>query len=171
MAPVEATTRGFYATLLSMGFIPEGAKWYLADLVVAISVGTRKKVTVHVNTVLVRADAPREAHARALALGKEQQKLRYENAAGEKVSFRFLGLRDLQVIHDDLEHGCELRCTETVGRTMAQARALVTPRSRLGVFAPRVPSRAPDYMSGDIRQALEVIAEKPSTKRRRRSGA
>lgn len=56
-----------------MGFIPQGAKWYLADLVVAICVGTRKKVTVHVNTVLVRANAPREACARALALGKERQ--------------------------------------------------------------------------------------------------
>ncbi len=154
-----------------MGLIPEGAKWYLADLVVAISVGTRKKVTVHVNTVLVRADAPRNAYDRALALGKREQMLRYENAAGEKVSFRFLGLRDLQVIHDDLEHGCELRYTQAVGRTMAQARALVTPRSRLGVFAPRVASRAPDYMSGDIRRALEAIAEKPSTKKRRRTRA
>jgi hypothetical protein len=74
------------------------------------------------------------------------------------VSFRFLGLRDLQVIHYELEHGCELRYTQAVGRTMAQARALVTPRSRLGVFAPRVPTRAPDYMSGNIRRALEVVA-------------
>jgi hypothetical protein len=154
-----------------MGFIPEAAKWYLADLVIATSVGTRKKVTVHVNTVLVRADAPRDAHARALALGKEQQKLRYENAAGDKVSFRFLGLRDLQVVHDDLEHGCELRYTQAVRRTMAQARALVTPRSRLAVFAPRVPSRAPDYMSGDIRRALDVIAGESCTKKRRRTRA
>jgi hypothetical protein len=66
--------------LLLMGFIPE-ARWYLADLVVAISVGKRKKVAVHVNTVLFRADSPSEAYEGALALGR-QEELRYENAKG-----------------------------------------------------------------------------------------
>jgi len=150
-----------------MAFIPDGAKWYLADLVVAISVGSRKKVTVHVNTVLVRADSPTEAHEKALALGR-QEELRYENAQGEKVRFRFLGLRDLNVIHDELEHGCELIYSERLGRTMSQAKALVSRRSQLGVFAPRVPSRAPDYMSGDIRRELEVAMKEAATKPRRR---
>jgi hypothetical protein len=150
-----------------MGFIPEGAKWYLAELVVAISVGRRKKVTVHVNTVLVGADSPTEAHEKARALGR-QEELRYQNAKGEKVRFRFLGLRDLNVIHDELEHGCELVFSESRGKTMSQAKALVPRRSQLGVFAARVPSRAPHYMSGDIRRELEEAMKRRVTKPRAR---
>lgn len=137
-----------------MGDIPEGAKWYVATLVVAISVGRRTRRTVHVNTVLVRADSPTEAHEEALALGRREE-LRYQNGKGEKVRFKFLGLRDLNVVHDELEHGCELLYSERLGKTLSQAKALVTRRSRLSVFAPRRPSRAPDYVSGDIRRAME----------------
>ena len=151
-----------------MGFIPEGARWYLAELVIAISVGGRTKVTVHVNTVLVSADSPIEAHEKAVALGR-QQELRYENAKGEMVRFKFLGLRDLNVVHDELEHGCELLYSERLGQTRSQAKALVSRRRDLGVFAPRVPSRAPDYMSGDIRRKLEEAMKGAVTKPRGRS--
>lgn len=148
-----------------MAFIPRGAKWYLARLVVAISVGRRKTVTVHVNTVLVRADSPNEAHEKALALGRSEE-IRYENAKGEKVRFDFLGLRELTVIHDELEHGAELAFSESLGRTRAQARALVSRRSALGVFAPRIPSAAPDYMSGELRKKLEAAMSGSATKPR-----
>ena len=151
-----------------MGFIPEGAKWYLAELVSAISVGGRKKVTVHVNTFLVRADSPMEAHEKAVALGR-QEELRYENAKGEMVRFKFLGLRELNVVHDELKHGCQLLYSERLGQTRSQAKALVSRRSLLGVFAPRVPSRAPDYMSGDIRRELEEAMKRRVTKPKVRS--
>jgi hypothetical protein len=154
-----------------MGFIPEGARWYVAQLVLAIAVGRRKTVTVHVNTVLVRADSPTEAHDKALALGRGEE-LRYQNARGEQVRFKFLGLRELTVVHDELEHGCELLFSERLGRTMSQAKALVSLRSSLGVFAPRVPSQAPDYMSGELRKELEEALSgnttKPRMKRSRR---
>ncbi len=146
-----------------MGFFPKGARWYLAQLVIAISVGRRKRVTVHVNTVLVRAGSPTEAFEKAHALGR-QEALRYENAKGEKVRFNFLGLRDLNVIHDELEHGSELTYSERLGQTKAQARALVSRRQQLGVFAPRVPSRSPDYMSGEIRRELEDVMKRRASK-------
>jgi hypothetical protein len=153
-----------------MGFIPKGAKWYLAELVVAILVGRRKNVTVHINTVLVRGDSPVEAHQKALALGKGEE-IRYDNTDGERVQFKFLGLRDLNVIHDDLEHGCELIYSERLGQTMSQAKAMVSRRQKLGVFAPRVPSRAPDDTSGDIRRELEqAMKRKPSRRKGRRRG-
>lgn len=124
-------------------FIPEGAKWFLADLVLAIRVGNRKRVTVHVNTVLVRADSPTEAFKKATALGQGEE-LNYENAAGEPVRFSFLGLKNLDLVDDELEHGCELRFTESIGRTTKKARAMVAPRRRLSVFRPRKPSAAPN---------------------------
>jgi hypothetical protein len=87
-----------------------------------------------------------------------------------RVRFKFLGLGDLNVIHDDLEHGCELIFRERLGRTMSQAQALVTRRPQLGVFAPSVPSRAPDYMSGEIRRKLEdAMKDAPSKPRPLRS--
>lgn len=155
-----------------MGFIPLGAKWYVAKLVVAISVGHRKKVTVHINTVLVRADSPSEAYDKALALGR-QERLAYRNTAGEKVRIRFLGLRDLSVIHDELTHGCELVFSERLGKTISQAKALVSRKRELGVFAPIVPTRAPNYMSADIvrelKEALKMKSRVIKQSRQRRS--
>ena len=141
-------------------FIPEGAKWFLADLVLAIRVGKGKRVTVHVNTVLVRADSPTEAFKKAAELGRSEE-LTYENAAGEPVRFTFLGLKNLDVVHDELEHGSELRFTESIGRTMKKARALVARRRRLSVFRPREPSAAPDYASGSLRRELEAAMKAP----------
>lgn len=141
-------------------FIPEDARWFLADLVLAIRVGKRKRVTVHVNTVLVRADSASEAFKKAIELGRREE-MTYENAAGERVRFTFLGLKNLDVVHDELEHGGELRFTESIGRTMKKARALVAPRGRLGVFRPREPSAAPDYASGRLRRQVEAAMKAP----------
>ncbi len=104
-----------------MGYIPRDAKWYVADLVVSISVGRRKKVTVHVNTVLIRADSPAEAHEKAHALG-QQHEARYPNEKGEAVRLEFLGLGELNVIHDGLEDGCELYWAQTVVHSPASPR-------------------------------------------------
>jgi len=123
--------------------------------VVVIRVGQRKRVTVHVNTVLVRANTPGAAFKKAVELGRRENSTD-ENAAGEFVRSTFLGLKNLDVVHDELEHGCELRFTESVGRTMKKARALVAPHRTLGVFRPREPSRAPDYVSGQLRRQLEA---------------
>ena len=108
---------------------------------------------MHINSVLVRADSAEEAYAAALELGR-QQSSRSANLAGEAVVFRFLGLHDLNVIHDPLEHGAELSYRELLNRSAASARALVSKKDELGVFAPREPSSGPDYASGDVMHAL-----------------
>jgi hypothetical protein len=62
---------------------------------------------VHTNMILVRADSPEEAYQKAVQLGTARQQS-YENPAGKRVECRFRGLRDLNGIHDELEHGAEL---------------------------------------------------------------
>ena len=51
---------------------------------------------------------PRKRHTKkSLELGKRCD-VTYSNERGKKVSIRFRGLHELQVIHEDLAHGSEL---------------------------------------------------------------
>ncbi len=52
-----------------MGYIPEDAKWYLADIVQQITVEDEPRNVVHTNLVLIRADSPEEAYQKAIELG------------------------------------------------------------------------------------------------------
>lgn len=54
-----------------MAYIPENAKWYVAELVEEITVVGEPLNVVHKNLVLVRAGSPQEAYDKALALGRE----------------------------------------------------------------------------------------------------
>ena len=136
-----------------MGHIPKDAKWYLADLIVQMRIEEEPRSLIHINTVLVRADSPEEAHEKALDLGR-QEEYSYENTEGKVVSVIFGGLNDLNVIHDDLEHGAELIYQEKVDLTEEQIRALAKPKLQLGVFAPRQSSKGPNYMPKSVMDEL-----------------
>jgi Domain of unknown function (DUF4288) len=135
--------------LAQMGFIPKDAKWYLADIVEEIRVEGDRRNVVHTNLILIRADFPHEAHENAMALGK-QGNTKYRNLEGKKVTIRFRGLKELNVIHDELEHGCEIAFSEDVGVSETKIRDWIPPKKKLGVFAPIRPHRGPDYASADI---------------------
>jgi hypothetical protein len=125
-----------------MGYIPESAKWYLAEMVEHITVEGDPRNVVHTNLVLVRADSPEEAHQKAIELGAAGEQS-YENPEGKWVKVRFRGLHDLNVIHDELEHGAELIYQEDVGFDEAGIREWVTPKEELGIFRPIPPSTGP----------------------------
>ena len=137
-------------------FIPEGAEWYLADHVQAISVSGHRRVVVHINKVLVRANTPSEAYRRAMELGRRGT-MSYRNAADERVKFQFMGLRDLGVIHEPLEDGAELQYFRRYVYSLKKAKALVRPKQKLGVFAPRVPVEGPDHVNGELRRTMEAL--------------
>jgi len=46
----------------------------------------------------------------------------------------FRGIKELNVIHDDLEHGAELNYEEKVGLSRLEIERMITPRERLTVF-------------------------------------
>jgi hypothetical protein len=132
-----------------MAYIPKNARWFIAEVVVRIRVAGDRRDVVHANFLLVRADTPARAYVRACALGRAEE-MTYRNPAGKKVTARFLGLRELHVVHDELEDGAELLFEEHVGISTAAARSLVRPRSKLAVFRPIERSPKPDYASGEV---------------------
>jgi Domain of unknown function (DUF4288) len=136
-----------------MGYIPKSAKWYLADIVQQITVEGDLRNVVHTNLVLVRADSPEEAYQKALELGAAGDQS-YENPDGKRVTFRFRGLRDLNVIHGELEHGAELTYSEDLDLDEAAIREWVTPKGDLGVFLPITWSTGPNYVSRDVMEEV-----------------
>jgi hypothetical protein len=145
-----------------LGFILADAKWYLAEIVLEITIDDDPRSVVHTNTVLVRADSPEEAYDKSLALGK-QSETSYENPDGKRVQFLFKGLHDLNVIHDELEHGAELSFHEQVQMSEEEFSRWTVPKEQLGVFAPIRSSAGPDYAAGDI--IREVYERFPQLRR------
>jgi hypothetical protein len=119
-----------------MAYIPTDAKWYLAEIVEEIRIESEPENIVHTNTVLVRADAPEEAYQSALALGREGE-MTYTNPDGKTVRVYFRGLRDLNVIHGELEHGTELIYSRRTGISESDLARWVSAKEDLGVFKPR----------------------------------
>jgi hypothetical protein len=109
-----------------VGFIPKDAKWYLAEIVLKITVEDDPRSVAHTNWVLVRADSPEEAYERSLSLGKQWEGNRYENAAGKMVRTDFCGLRDLSVIHEELEHGSEIKFAQEIGLSDEEIRKKIS---------------------------------------------
>jgi hypothetical protein len=144
-----------------MAYIPQNAKWYVAEIVEEISIEEDPRNVVHVNLVLIRADSPDEAYARALQLGK-QSEMQYENPSNKQVSIRFRGLKSLEVVHDELEHGTELRYSERVAISEEEVTKLVTPKDELDVFTPISQSNGPDYSSREILEQAKKALHRDS---------
>src|SRR6516162_6964705 len=90
-----------------MAFIPKDAKWYIGWIVLEFVIEDDPRNVVHINTLLIEANSPDDAYKKALELGKSQE-MEYLNTDGKVVKVKFRGLRELNVIHDELEHGAEL---------------------------------------------------------------
>jgi len=116
-----------------MAFIPSDAEWYVADLVEEIHVTGRKRQTVYINTVLIRAASPDEAFKKATRIGKKSN-TKYKNTYGELVVCRFHGVRELNVIHEPLEDGCEIFFRSKPNMTQEGIKRMVSKRADLAVF-------------------------------------
>jgi hypothetical protein len=136
-----------------VAYIPADAKWYLAEIVLQITVDGDPCNVVHTNLVLVRADLPEEAYQKATALGVDAE-TSYNNPDGKHVSIRFRGLHDLNVIHDKLEHGAEIIFSEDLSMDEATIRKWVSAKEELGIFRPIVWAKAPNYCSGEVMNDL-----------------
>jgi hypothetical protein len=125
------------------------AMWYVAEIVERIRVEGDPRAVVHVNFCLVEAADASTPYSKACALGRTHE-MEYRNPVGKRVVIKFLGLRELNVVHDLLEDGAELLYSEYIGLSDSESRALVRPRSRLAPFRPRRPSPGPNYGDRDI---------------------
>jgi hypothetical protein len=116
-----------------MAYIPEDAKWYLADIVEEFQVQDEDTSLVHINLILIRADSPEEAYERSLEVGR-QSETSYQNTDGKTVTVIFRGLRNLYVIHDELEHGSELLYELKEDITEGQIVKFLRSKAELNVF-------------------------------------
>ena len=118
-----------------MAYVPQDAEWFLAQLVEEFQVQGRKRNAVHVNYVLIQANTPSDAYQKAVEIGKQANQT-WKNPDGKRVRHRFLGLRDLDVISEPLEHGCEIMFVERLGMSKAGLRKLVRRKKDLEAFRP-----------------------------------
>jgi hypothetical protein len=99
-----------------MGYVPKDAKWYLTDIIIEIQIENEYGNIVHTNMKLIRADSPEEAYAKALKYGNDEE-ISYKNTDGKLVTFKFRGLGNLDVIHEELKDGAEISYQENVDVT------------------------------------------------------
>jgi hypothetical protein len=138
---------------MRVGFIPKDAKWYLAQIVEEIRVEGDRRNIVHTNDTLIRADSPAEAYNKAIAVGK-QGNTKYKNPEGKTVAIKFRGLKNLDVIHDELAHGGEISFDRQIAVSENTIRSWILPKNRLGIFAPVRPHEGPDYASAGVLQEV-----------------
>lgn len=119
-----------------MGYIPSRAKWYIADLVQEFKIEAERENIVHIDTTLIRTDSPEEAFEKALALKREGDGRSYKNAYDKLVTVLFRGLRDLNVVDGELEHGTELLFERRDGISEQDMNHLVRGKDQLNVFRP-----------------------------------
>jgi hypothetical protein len=133
-----------------MAYVPSDAEWFLAQMVLEIRVAGSKRNVVHVNFVLIHARSPEAAFKRATSIGKRENSS-YVNELGKRVTIRFRGLRELDLIHDPLEDGCEVMFTEKLGVREKGIRKLLRAKRDLEVFLPvrNRPGR-PNFSSKEI---------------------
>jgi hypothetical protein len=133
-------------------------EWYLAELVVKITVADDPRNVVHQNLVLIRADSAEEAYEKAIQLGKKEE-IYYDNPAGKAVHSYFEGISDLVDIEEDLADGAELDFHSTVAMPEEKIRSLVKPRECLRAFLPPKRVDGPDYTSREIMAMVARMME------------
>lgn len=143
-----------------MGYVPDDAKWYLAEIVEEIKVEGVSKNLVHNNLVLIHANSPEEAYDKAIAKGEEAN-ITYENTEGQTVTVTFRGLSELNVIMDELEDGAEIAYEEMEDLSEEEIQELLPPKEELGVFQPdETDSSTPNYISKDVMDEVMRIIHK-----------
>ncbi len=138
-----------------MAYIPKGARWYLADVVLEHAVEGDPRNLVHVNLHLIEAESPERAYEKAIALGQASQQV-YANTDGQQVRVTFRGLRDLNVIHDGLEDGAELVYEESAGVPEDRLSTWLRAKEQLSIFTERRSKHdVPKYMPDSVMKSLE----------------
>jgi hypothetical protein len=145
-----------------VGHIPTETEWYIADLLMEITVHGAKSNVVHRNLTLIRADSPEEAYQKAEKFGKEGE-TSYQNPKGQLVEIHFRGIAKLDAVYEPFEDGAELAFEEIIGVSEQEIQRTIPPKEKLDVFIQPTPGRErdPDYRSqAVVDQALRMIAEK-----------
>lgn len=135
--------------------------WYIAEVVMEITVSGDPRNVVHLNHFLVRATSNEEAYTKAKAIG-EHEETTYKNPAGQDVYIKFVGIADLDEIDDELGDGAEVLFHYRVSVPKSELDSLIPEKNRLRAFAPRSKADGPDYASGEV---IELVRTTTGMKR------
>lgn len=123
--------------------------WFIAELIMEITVAGDSRNVIHRNHVLIKASSNEEAYLKANHLGHCAE-TSYKNPAGEAVKIKFIGVADLDEILDPLEDGAEVLFHYNVDVSKQELGSLIPEKGRLRAFSPRRRSNGPDYASAEI---------------------
>ncbi len=137
--------------------------WYIAELIMEITVTGDPKNVVHRNHVLISSSSNEEAYSKAILLGYRGE-TSYKNPAGETVQIRFAGVADLDEILEPLEDGAEILFHYAVDVSKQELESLIPNKGHLRAFAPKTGSAGPDYASAEIVNLVRIAtgSERPS---------
>lgn len=147
-----------------MNDIPKDVDWFIAQIVVLISVSDEGSVG-HINYVLIKANSLDEAYRKARRVG-ELEESTHLNKRGNKVDVEFLGLKSLTPVYEDLEDGSEILYDEIPGTGRSEMRSLVRKRSELVGTGPGRTRSAPDYGYPEIEREAKLLVRKLRAKAR-----
>lgn len=137
-----------------MGFIPAGARWYIAEIILEHVFADDSRNVVHTNVHLIEATSPNEAFEKSMKLGKQSEQV-YINTSGTNVRVVFRGLFDLNVVHDSLEDGAELFYREGIDVSEDRLKKMAARRDELSVFSTKEPNfDGPNLMPDSIGRLL-----------------
>jgi len=142
-----------------VGYIPEDAEWYIAELVMEITVQGARCNALHRNLILINAHSPEEAYAKAVSNGKNGE-TDYTNLKDQSVEIRFRGISKLDVVYDPFEDGAELYFEEQLAVPESEILRMVPPKEKLDAFTPPSPGkeRDPDYRSkAVVEEAVRML--------------
>ncbi|MCA9885577.1 MAG: DUF4288 domain-containing protein [Anaerolineae bacterium] len=112
------------------------SKWFLAELIVEFHVENESSRLVHINSILVSAKNAEEAYSKALHFG-QRENTEYTNTDGNLVTVTFRGLRDLNIIHEELADGSEIIYEEYEDVDEDDISHTIAEKDQLAVFMPR----------------------------------
>jgi hypothetical protein len=145
-----------------MGYIPQDAEWYVAELVMEISVCGGRCNVIHRNLTLITAHSPEEAYSKAIRMGKEGE-TQYMNPKDQRVDIRFRGISTLDVVYDPFVDGAEISFVEELAVPETRIQSMLPPKGKLAVFTAPHPGeeRDPDYRSkAVVERAVKRIARR-----------
>ena len=111
-------------------------QWYISHEILCAETSdqeTDDPLTVWENLILIQANSPDEAYEKAMKHGRDSEEEIRVN--GKKGYHRFVGLKDLVLVYDQIEDGAELEWHE-MQLTKAQVDEMVQEKSQLHAFNP-----------------------------------
>lgn len=117
-----------------MTYVKPQWKWYVAELVTETRVDGDPRVVGAIEIVLLHADSPEEAFAKAEKLVNESEFV-YRNSEGDPVREHYLGINELDNLQvTDLEDGQVLAVRLMTHTSPEELRGLVREKHQLSLF-------------------------------------